>query len=156
MAVVVRKPELALPLAFLSHFALDLVPHYNPDFVTKKTFKGYDSAYSKKLGSRAFMTIFVVDMALFVTVLISSLFVGFNDVSRWTVFFSALLAASPDFEGGFYFACRLVGIRLKQPDHISRFARFHIVLQWMERPWGLFVECGWFAGALALILLIGR
>ena len=35
IAIKVGRPELAIPLAFLSHFVLDRVPHWNPHTYTE-------------------------------------------------------------------------------------------------------------------------
>ena len=156
IVVLIKKPELALPLAFLSHYALDALPHYNPRGVNLQSFKNYDEAYRRKFKDNSFLIIFAIDMLLFASILILSWFVGLNNLPHWEVFLGALLGASPDFEGGFYLLCQILRIKLKNPGYISPIARFHIKLQWMERPWGLYIEFVWFAAVLTLILKLGR
>lgn len=153
IAMAVKKPELALPLAFLSHFALDALPHYNPPNLTKNTFRNYQDAWSKKLRLRGFRIIFASDMILFVSVLVAVPWLSPAGVSPLTVFFSALAGASPDFDGGLRFLLRRLGVMHSKSKENDWFSRFHIIVQWMERPWGIYVEG---AFLVALILAIGE
>jgi hypothetical protein len=56
IATKIPNPYLAIPLAFLSHFVMDRIPHWNPHLVTE----------TKKYGSptRKSVIIIVVDVAL--------------------------------------------------------------------------------------------
>lgn len=47
IAVKLGNPALALPLAFLSHFALDPIPHWNPHLYTEMKKNGQVSKTSK-------------------------------------------------------------------------------------------------------------
>lgn len=40
IAAQIPNPAISLPLAFLSHFAVDLLPHWNPDLKQKKKKEG--------------------------------------------------------------------------------------------------------------------
>ncbi len=152
--MVVKQPALALPLAFASHFVLDAIPHYNPPGVVAQKFEGFSKNWSKKLASKNFLPIFVVDMTLFVFILLIFPWLAPTGVSPWTVFFSALLAASPDFIGGRFLAYKILGIKHKNSTNKSTFTRFHIWIQWMERPWGLAVEAVWFVLMLAITSVV--
>lgn len=148
IAMLIKRPELAIPMAFLSHFALDAIPHYNPPAMTKKQFKNYEDAWAKKLHNKTFLVIFPLDMLLFLGVLIITPLLAPAHVSPLTVFFSAIAAASPDFDGGLKFLLRHFGLMRKKAREAGQFSRFHIWLQWMERPWGIYVEMGWLAFVL--------
>jgi len=154
IALVIKQPILAVPLAFVSHFVTDLVPHYNPPGMTRDKFQNYSESWSEKLAYKPFRFIFGMDMLLFVLVLSSAFFITHSSVSA----FSSVAAASPDFVGGFeYLANSLLGYKAKKSGFWAKLADFHVRrLQWMERPWGIYVEIGWFAAMLSLILKIGR
>lgn len=144
IALAVKKPELAIPLAFLSHFALDAIPHYNPPKVTKELFTNFPTNWRKKFADPLFRAIFAGDMFLFVLLLIGLPFIHHSGVVGWTIFFSALVAASPDFISGRYLIYQVLKIKPINPNKISFLSRFHIWVQWMERPWGIMVELVWF------------
>lgn len=150
IALVLKKPELAIPLAFASHFVLDAIPHYNPPQVNKQTFKNYDDSWRRKFSKPLFLYIFAGDMLLLSLILLSLPFVDLDGVSGWTVFFSSLAAASPDFIGGRFVIYKLVGYKPKTIKN-SLFTKFHIWVQWMERPWGIIVEFLWFGLMFGLI-----
>jgi hypothetical protein len=151
IALAVKKPELAIPLALLSHFGLDLIPHYNPPGMTKDKFVSYSASWSKKMKNPGFRLIFPIDMILFLSVLIILPLMAPPSVSSITIFLSAVAGALPDFWGGLKFlADRLFGIGTKGKDD-GLFTRFHVWLQWMERPWGIYIEIIW---AVLVILLI--
>lgn len=97
IAVKVGNPALAIPLAFLSHFALEFVPHWNPHLYTE----------TKKFGrvTRRSTLFVAADVAL-------SLAAGFfiastvlPDVGHfWTVIASSFVAVLPDvLEGPWFF-----------------------------------------------------
>lgn len=143
IAMLVKRPELAIPTAFLSHFVLDALPHYNPPRMTKKLFKNYQDAWNKKLKAKSFRIIFTTDMILFLVTLISVPLLAPSGVSPLTVFFSAVAGAAPDFDGGLKFLLRQFGLLRKKTREDDWFSRFHVGCQWMERPWGIYVELVW-------------
>lgn len=150
IALAIKKPEFAIPLAFMSHFVVDMIPHYNPPKVKKQSFTNFYDNWPKKFASPSFLYIFASDMLLFGLILLVLPLSAPATVSAWTIFFSSLAAASPDFVGGRFLVYRIIGYK---PKHIknSPFTRFHIWLQWMERPWGIWVELAW---AILMIWLI--
>jgi hypothetical protein len=143
IAMLVKRPELAIPAALLSHFVLDAVPHYNPQGMTKKYFKNYQDAWNKKLRSKSFRFIFSADMLFFLVVLVTVPLLAPGHVSPLTVFFSALAGAAPDFDGGFKFIFRQLGLIKKKSSESDWFSRYHVAVQWMERPWGIYIELVW-------------
>ncbi len=150
IALAVKKPELAIPLAFLSHFVLDAIPHYNPPNVQRKFFTNFSDGWAKKLAFPSFRAIFAGDMLLLLLVISLIPLAHPLDISPWTIFFSMLAAISPDFIGGRFFIYRILKIP-KKPNKISWFTGLHHWFQWMERPWGIFVEIAWFFLMLLLI-----
>jgi hypothetical protein len=151
IALAVKKPELAIPLAFLSHFATDIIPHYNPPGIKAQKFTDFDNTWSKKLSHRSFKIIFTTDMFLLLLVLIIVPHANPTDVSPWTIFFSSLAAISPDFIGGRFLIYRFLKIMPENPAKTSRFTKFHLWLQRFESPQGIYVELVWFLLMLFLI-----
>src|SRR5690242_2115662 len=100
IALAVKNPVLAIPLAFVSHFVLDLLPHYNPPGLTRETFVNHAESWRKKMKFRSFRIIFFSDIALAIILTVMIPFVAVSSVSVWTVLFSMVAGASPDFLGG--------------------------------------------------------
>lgn len=148
IALAVKRPELAIPLAFLSHFVLDTIPHYNPPGITKSSFINLQTSWQKKAKSSDFLITFPLDMTLLMLVLILIPLHAPTAVSPWTIFFSSFVAITPDFEGGIHWLLSLVGVKI---THVDRFTRFHVWIQWLERPWGIWVELVW---AVAMVVII--
>jgi hypothetical protein len=106
IAVAIPNPLISIPLAFASHFALDMVPHWNPHINTEM----------KKFGKLTNPTLFIiaVDLAL---ALILTIFIGKTNPYIYLASFMSIL---PDIAEGPYF---LFGWRNKYLDIILRFQR---------------------------------
>ncbi len=106
IAVAIPNPLISIPLAFASHFALDIVPHWNPHINTEM----------KKFGKLTNPTLFIiaVDLAL---ALILTIFIGKTNPYIYLASFMSIL---PDIAEGPYF---LFGWRNKYLDIILRFQR---------------------------------
>lgn len=133
LAVSIKNPEVVLPLAVLSHFIVDMVPHWNHK-VSKKNERPVNTA-------EFLLTSFLI-LALALTI----------DVSSWLLLGSIFLAIAPDLMW-------LPEIwRGKLPDMsgdsiLHRLRRLHQKIQWSETNKGLWIEAGWF---LLLIIIIFR
>jgi hypothetical protein len=154
IALAVKQPALAIPLAFLSHFLLDMIPHYNPAGATKHTFRNYSQGWATKFEDENFKTIFITDMFVFVLILLISPFLAPASVSGLTVFFSALAAAAPDFWSGRVLIYQKLG--WKDPAKKGWYTKFHVAIQFMERPWGILIEFAWFILMLGAILSLTK
>jgi len=136
VAVAVKQPVLALPLALFAHFAIDAIPHWN-----------------YRLTGRLRQIVMRADL-LASSVLLGILAVTLN-VSGWLVIACGLLCMAPD-------AMWLPGILHGKPaitnqqNLIGRIRWVHKKIQWKEFAGGLYVEAIWFAAVLTLILKIGR
>lgn len=144
IALAVKNPALAIPMAFISHFVVDVIPHYNP-----KGVKGFYKT-REKFKHRSFRLIFSIDMLIWPVLLITLPFVLVADVSSWTIFLCMLVAVSPDFVEGFYFLAGAFGKKIIKP---TRFDRFSLGIKIYERPRGLVVEIAWL---LVMVWLISR
>ena len=134
IGLTVQQPLLALPLALLSHFVLDVLPHYGsnlPQEVLLKT-KGF----------RYYLYVELVLCMLLVAVLVAA------QPAHWFLAaVCAFVAAAPDLLSiNRYFKVR-TGSSWK-PGWYSRFAS---AIQWFERPIGAIVEVAWAAGAIAIL-----
>jgi hypothetical protein len=123
IAVVVKQPALAIPLAFASHFVCDAIPHSNTDSPTSKL------AF-QLLRADAFFSVVVT---LFIAALWSQYW--------WLVILCAFLAASPDLESYYYFIRNPKAIDNPEPLY-----RFH---KWIQRcemfsVLGFSIEFAWF------------
>lgn len=125
----IDKPLIALPLAFLSHFVLDMIPHFG--------WKG------DKNGN--FLYILAADMAIASSVLIS-IFVLQPPHWQWLIA-GGVLASSPDLVWLYYWIPELRGGK----KELGPFSRFAAKIQWSESTWGLLVEIPWFFASLALL-----
>lgn len=150
IATVVKQPELALPLAFLSHFVLDFIPHWDPSaLVAILEAKPGTGRYSAKVPVKVGR-----DVLLFIlTDFLLALFLGLlfvwralpDTVLAATIFFACFLANLADgFSLPLLFGKRwrwvLFFRRFHRGTHIKRLSLF----------WGLLAQ----AAVIAIGLLI--
>lgn len=110
---------IALPLAFASHFVLDMLPHYGiPHHQRDNRFWRYFC-----IADFAVSWVLLGGIALY--------------RHQYAIFFSALAATSPDF----IWIARVIRTRsFNFSIHKSRFAKWHASIQRYERPWGIYVD----------------
>lgn len=112
VALVVKEPLLALPLAFLSHFLVDYIPHFS--FPDKQLFK------------RSFNTLLISDALMCILLVVVSYFV-FPDA--WVLVSACMfLATSPDLMWAYY-RLYIERIRAQKPNY-DVIAKFH---HWLQR-----------------------
>lgn len=135
IAVVIDKPVIALPLALLSHFVLDAIPHY-----------GYEgSGYGEAFKHRALY----VEQAVSLTALVFILFMIRDQ--GFVVYLAGLIALLPDFMWPYrYFFFERVG---KTPPG-GPITKFHQWVQWWEKPAGIVPEIIIFAVVAFLLLRV--
>lgn len=121
IALAIRQPLLALPLAHVSHFALDALPHYG------YSGDGYSEAFKHKLT-------FVMESVNIIGVPLLVILLWHQSVWVWL---AAVAAISPDFMWVYrYFWFERKGL-VPIPGPLTR---FHKHVQWCEREWGILVE----------------
>lgn len=132
IALAVQQPLVAAPLAFLSHFVLDVIPHFDhPHY---------------RYGSRYFAAIMASDGVISVAAVIT-LMVLVPGMAG-TIAIGALFAIMPDFAWLYYY-------RNNRPQWW--FFRFHSKIQWFERPPGALVEASYLIFiSTVLVALIWR
>jgi hypothetical protein len=127
----ISNPWLALPLAFLSHFACDAIPHYDPPETDKR----------RLFSSRRFMYEFLVAGAALCLVLVL-LLAAFRPHHWLQAAIGAFLATSPDL---FWIPrfIRVLRTGIDTPLH-SPFLKFHSWVQWKTGPKLIWLEAVWF------------
>jgi hypothetical protein len=125
IAIAVKKPELAIPIAFLSHFVIDAIPHFDTE---------NDIRLAKK-----FIPADLLIAGLAIIILTS--FVKL-DIPRWLVFASMAVATSPDIVWGWrYYKLRDLKKIVEKP--MSRLTYYHQKIQWSESRKGIVIEVIW-------------
>ncbi len=132
IAIAVRQPLLAIPLAFLSHFICDAIPHSGGE--------GWD------VRDKRFLRLLYLDMALAV---VSTLVVAWVwHHIWWLVILCSFLAASPDLAWLYY--------RYFFPKkEFGKISEFHKNIQWSETHKGYYLELVWFLVFFAALIRTG-
>jgi len=132
VAISIQQPWLVVPLAFISHFVLDSLPHFGIN----------ESDASIRNKDLRFLYILAMDVVLAIAFLIYVPLVLHHAVAWWVVLVGMLAAWIPDAVWVRHFMHHLRGnVHHKK----SRLSRFHQRIQWFERPPGLIVEVAWFS-----------
>lgn len=129
IALAVKKPELAIPLAFLSHFVLDAIPHYGP----------------RRFAFFRYLKVVAIDAILALACLV---FIGLLFPAHfWLIFACMGVSVGPDVVWLPYRK------NLEQNDKtgVDFITRLHWTIQWKEFPMGIFIEAGWAAIMLVII-----
>lgn len=136
IAFTVKEPLLALPLAVLSHFVLDSIPHFgdNNQGVSKE---GYFPRFKK--------AVLITDAAFTV------IFMSWLVVSGYTLAIAvAVAAASPDFVWIYREIVLKIRGSLKPRNVISK---FHETVQWYEKRWAIIIDVAYLAFMLRVLAL---
>jgi hypothetical protein len=121
-AVLLKNPLVVLPVAFASHFVLDLLPHFG---------LGFDKERGKILIITAGIDIVFLILAISMTV---------NKYPTWYIC-SGIVAYMPDLAWiyRFIFPEKFGSL---SPGPENKFNAWHSRLQKYERWWGAFIEIG--------------
>lgn len=139
IAMVVKQPWLAVPLACLSHFVLDAIPHFGI----------HEDDVVRRNGHWLFRTVVIADIILAVSLFIAMPIAG-SHIVPWGWIFAAMTAA---FLPDMVWIYRYFGeIRTKLARPHGWYAWFHQKIQWSEKPWGLIVEIVWFGVIFSSIM----
>jgi hypothetical protein len=137
IALTLKQPALAVPIAFASHFIQDAVPHHD-----------YFNEGGTKILRDKFNYLLAADF-LFSVVLMIILGILFP-AHKWLIWFCMAAAALPDAMWAYYY------LYLRDIKHgkivFGPLARFHMKMEWLEVGWGAYLEVAWFI-ITGLILL---
>ena len=136
VALSVKQPFLAVLLAFLSHFALDAVPHFG---VPPGSFE-----------LRKYAKFLVADFStLFLSVILIAVIYADN---FWVILLCMATAAAPD---AFWWKYRK-NLEEDSKEGVDAINRFHWWIQWKEFPQGIFVELAWLVFLISLMAMLKR
>ena len=132
IGLAVKRPEFAAPLAFLSHFLLDITPHFSYEWPRVK-----------------FMTIWTLD-AIGSVLALALISMAAPDIA-WAVIVGGVFAELPDV---IWIYERLIIKKLSK----NWFFVFHRVIQWSQTRRGFYYELGYLAVLIGanLVLLQNR
>ena len=135
VGIISGKPAVAIPLALVSHYICDIIPHY-----------GAGTSEAEELNSTIFRKLLVIDVSLCATLVV--VLVLFHPQFWFLAAICAFVATSPDLISinRYRFARRG---KLSKPNRYVSFAKN---IQLFEKPIGAVVEITWFA-AMVIILL---
>lgn len=129
----IASPAVALPLAFLSHFVCDAIPHYDPPGTSAEIYR-----------SKNFIMEFLVLGGLLCLLIVVLLAVA-HPVHWLLAAWCAFLAAAPDLlQLPYFLYTRRTGHDHAHPDILKR---FHAWIQWKTGPNLRWVEMLWFVVA---------
>lgn len=136
IALIIKNPAAAVPLAFLSHFLTDTLPHW--DYGTGRK--------NGKAGSNKFNQVLAADFTL--SIILMAVLGLLFPTHKWLIWACMIAAASPDLAWSYYYYLKR---GRKQYGMVSR---FHDAVQWSETSRGIYIELAWFIiiGAVVLSL----
>ncbi len=135
IGLVVGQPWLAIPLAFVSHFICDAIPHFKVN--TKN---------NKHLKTKWFQNYLITEFLI--CVLIVALLAYYQPYNWLLAALCAFFAASPD----------LFSIRQYRQSRTNKkwqptvYGKFATNIQWFERPIGAVVEVAWLVAMIIIIV----
>jgi hypothetical protein len=140
IGLTVSHPVLAVPLAFVSHFALDAMPHYDPPGDT----------HEERIDSKTFLWVQLIAGFILCVSLVGVLF--FTHPAHWlNAAVCAFIATTPDmYTFPRYVSVKRTGKDLPREDW-GLFGRIHNRVQWKTAPIFGWLEAAWFVGATALL-----
>jgi len=138
IAVAVKKPLLAVPLALISHYICDIIPHFGI----------HEHDHRLRNANRLFRVITGLSVLGMTLLLLFTPFLSYQGVSWLTVMACIIAANLPDIVWVPNFVRQ---VKWGQEKAMGAFNRFHQAIQWYEKPLGLSVEALWlFAGSFVL------
>ena len=118
IGLAVQEPLLVIPLALVSHFILDAIPHFDHEIY--------------RYGSKHFTKIMLSDSILSIGAVLG--LVLLFPANALGIILGALSATAPDFLWPYYYTHG-------RPQ--NWYYKFHVGIQWFERPAGAWVEASY-------------
>ncbi len=137
IALVIRQPELVLALAFVSHYVLDMIPHFGM----------YEGDVIRRNQSKWFRGVLTADILLMLALLVVLPYLASGNMAWPLVLAAMVTAVAPDAVWVYRFIHELK-TRQWQPGNWS--TRFHQAIQWFEHPIGMLLEILWLSGLLII------
>lgn len=130
----ISEPAIALPTAFLSHYALDALPHYGPNRPDEEYIR--DGVFRQQL---------ILDAVLCLILVL--ILATFKPVNWAQAAICAFLAASPDLVSVNRYK-KVVSRKKWSPNQYEKLATN---IQWFEKPIGALVEVAWLIAGVTLL-----
>lgn len=135
IGLVIGEPWLALPLALVSHFICDAIPHFRSDLPEKELFQ---SNWFKK---------YLIAEAILVFVILG--FIVLAHPVNWQLAVAcSAFAVAPDLLS----FNRFNKVSSNKKWKPGRFVKFASDIQWFERPIGAVVEVAWAVAAIIILI----
>jgi hypothetical protein len=125
IGLAITQPAIALPLALISHFVLDAVPHF-----------GHLNFSGSEKKRRIFHISLFIDAALLAIIIVSLYLAG----AGWLVFACLFLAGCPDFFQTYHYLFNPDFKKTGKFKNPGWYARTSKRISWEESLSGLFVE----------------
>lgn len=139
IALAVKNPYIAVPMAFLSHFIVDIIPHWDYGIKNKA------GTFSRKFNLLLTSDFLISVLAMIILAILSP-------AHKWLIWACMIAAASPDLMWAYY---RLYIEHLKKRvPRLDPLARVHDLLQWSHTTGGLYVEIIWAIFMVALLVIL--
>lgn len=132
IGLIIQEPVLALPLAFVSHFICDMLPHF-----------GFHTFEERRKYAKWFHLSLKVDALLLALLFASLIYFG----ASWVVIIAAILAGSPDFAWAYRYIFLEKGGK-KKPPKMSLLNQFHSDIQTLES-----IKNGYFEAAFSGLMI---
>ena len=134
---LITKTWWILPIALISHFVLDALPHFGST-------KGKDV-------DKKFIVVYTIDFILLCSLWLIMLLVTGH--FRYLVIAAMTAAALPDVVWIYRLILKL---RKKIVPKKNILTRFHTAIQWGERSWGWTIELGWLSVMAVIFISLVR
>ncbi len=130
IGIALQQPLLIIPVAILSHFILDVIPHFDHEVY--------------RYGGKYYSQIVTAD-GLVTIIAVATLMLAFPTLAL-AIALGVICAVAPDIPWQYYYTHG-------RPQ--NWYFRFHTKIQWFERPPGLLVEASYliFIGTTLLALI---
>lgn len=132
VALYVKEPLVAVPLAYLSHFACDAIPHFGV--------KDNPGQPDNELFGKKFNIILLTDFLVAVSLM--ALFGNWFPEQKWVIWGCMVAAASPDLAWAYYHLY-VEHVKRRKPK-LDPVSKFHAWIQWSSSYPGAYVEAVWF------------
>lgn len=133
IATLIRQPFLAIPLAFISHFVCDALPHFG---------------LKLKFGSKAMWRYLYIEAAVMAVLGVGLLTYG-TKAGIILLLLSAAAAMAPDLS---WYVYGKLG-RQGKPDTYNPLNKLHYNIQWSETKLGIIPELAWAAVMISIIIV---
>lgn len=117
-------PFISFPLSFVSHFLLDMLPHYG-------------IAQRKRNSSKLYRIYTIADTLITLSLAVFVAASNYFSEAKWEIFVCSFLATAPDY---IWVASVIKNKSFRLDKHRYRFTRWHARIQKYEFARGIYVE----------------